>query len=136
MARELGGGVYITNLEQFRRDLKYAVGASPREMTAAIKRAGGVFLQTTKSYAGMASRTGTHAAGFKLQVRGATGALINLVPYAAGAEWGIHGHWSGFMRYGAPGRFAYKAVQDKADEFAAIVAEELRDVAELHGWAR
>lgn len=139
MARELpGGGVYIENLSQFRSDLRAAEAASPREMSKALKRAGGMLLSATKSYA--PTITGLLVSGYKLSVRGTTGAITNRVPYAAGAEWGLHGKWTGFLRYPAAGdgrgRFAYRALVEKSDQLVSAIADEMREIVELHGWAR
>jgi hypothetical protein len=57
-----------------------------------------------------------------------------------GAEWGRHGKWSGFSRYPGPepggtGRFAWRAVQDRAEQLAGVITEEIRPRLELNGWA-
>jgi hypothetical protein len=129
-----GTGVYIENIAQFRRDLKAAEDASPRELTAALKGVGTrVILPTTR--AGVPMRTGELAAGYKVSVRGTAGAIVNRVPYAAGAEWGTRGKWSGFNRYGGPGRFAWHAIDSRQEAILEGIAEGLRSVVELHGWA-
>lgn len=128
-----GSAIYITNLAQFRRDLKAAEDASPRELTKAIKAAGVPIVAEAKSSVPVVS--GTLAGGFKASARGATGSLVNRVPYAMGAEFGKRGKWSGFNRYGGTPRFAFPAVEDKADEVVTIIATQMGDIIALHGWA-
>lgn len=126
-------GVYITNLSAFRRDLKAAEDASPRQLTKAIKAAGVPIVAEASRRVPVV--TGTLAAGFKASARGASGSLTNRVPYAMGAEFGTHGKWSGFNRYGMPPRFAFPAVEAKADEVVTIISHELEMIVRLNGWA-
>jgi hypothetical protein len=126
-------GITITNLAAFRRDLKAAVDASPRELGKALKVAGGPILSEAKGKAPVV--TGTLAAGYKVSVRGTTGSVVNAVPYAMGAEFGTRGKWAGFNRYGGPGRFAWRAVEDKQEEILVLIAEGMREIVALHGWA-
>lgn len=131
----MAGRVEIENLRAFQRDLRAAADASPRELTAALKKAGD---PVVKRAAQLSPRlTGALAGSYKAQVRGTTGSIQSGVPYGAGAEWGTKGKWSGFTKYGPPGsRFAGLAVDDAAEEIAEIIAKELQDIVELHGWAR
>lgn len=127
-------GVYIENIAVFRRDLKAAEDASPRELTKALKSAGvKVILPTAK--AGVPVDTGMLRAGYKVSVRGTTGAITNRTPYAAGAEWGTRGKWSGFNRYGGVGRFAWHAIDSRQESILTAIADGLRAIVELHGWA-
>jgi hypothetical protein len=130
----ISGGVTITNLAAFRRDLKSAEDASPRELGKALKTAGAPILSEAKGKAPVV--TGTLAGGYKLSVRGTVGSIVNAVPYAMGAEYGSRGKWSGFNKYGpAPGRFAWKAVEDKQEEVLVLIANGMAAIVELHGWA-
>lgn len=130
-----GSSVSITNLAAFRRDLKAAEDASPRELTKALKAAGAPILADVRGR--VPHLTGTLAAGFKASARGSTGLIVNRVPYAAGSEFGRHGKWAGFERYGsAPGRFVGAALEAQGDEVARIIAAEMREIVEIHGWAR
>lgn len=127
-------GVQIVNLAAFRADIRRAISSTPTEMTKALKLAG----EPVRVDASALSprRTGTLAGGYKTSVRGATGSIISRVPYAGGAEWGRFGKWAGFAKYGEPGgRFAGKAVDEKADEIVAILTEGLNDVLTIYGFA-
>jgi hypothetical protein len=126
--------VVITNLAAFRRDLKAAEDASPRELGKALKAAGGPILSETKGKAPVV--TGTLAGGYKLSVRGTVGSIVNRVPYAMGAEFGTRGKWSGFNRYGGPGRFAWQAIETKQDEVLTLIVTGMSEIVELYGWAR
>lgn len=127
--------VSITNLAEFRRDLKAASSSMPRELTKALRLAGIPVAEEAKSLAPV--RSGALAGGYKVQVSGTIGRIISSVPYAGGAEWGQRGKWKGFMRYGAAGaRFAGRAIDDQADRILADVARGLQDIISLHGWAR
>jgi hypothetical protein len=128
-------GIVVENLAAFRSDLRAALGAAPRELSAAIKAAGVPVQSRASSLA--PQRTGRLAASYRISVRGSTGSVTSSAPYGGGAEWGRRGKWSGFTRYGAPGeRFAGKAVADKEDEIARILDEGLREIIEIRGWAR
>lgn len=127
------GAVSITNLSAFRRDLQAAEDASPRELTKGLKVAGGIVVAEAKVIAPRV--TGTLEAGYKASVRASTGNIVNSVPYAAGAEWGTHGKWSGFLKYGGPGRFAWKSIEIRQNEIVEAIAIALEDIVALHGWA-
>lgn len=137
-----GGEIYIENLALFRKALRRAQDATPRELSKAVKRAGAPIIQRARQVA--PHRTGTLAAGYTLRASGTTGRVFSRVPYAVGAEWGMHGKWAGFRRYKAfgtgastgRGRFAWRAVVEGQDETARIITTELREVLQLHGWAR
>ncbi len=142
-------GIEIENLAAFRRDLRAAVDASPREMVAALKKAGQPVLERVRQVAAVGrgpkdKHPGLLRGSYVLSVRGAAAYLRSKAEYGAGAEWGLHGKWSGFRKYPAfgtgassgRGRFAWRALIERQDEVQEIVTEELRDLLTIHGWAR
>lgn len=143
MARAIGNaGVRITNLKQFQAAIKAADAKSGRLMTQALKRAGtSPLLPRVKAVAAATVRTGAFAGGFKISARGSSGFVVNAVPYAAGAEWGLQGKWAGFRdRYPpAPGdqrgRFGWRAIRETEAELADAVYDELREFVTIGGWA-
>jgi hypothetical protein len=126
-------GIYISNLKEFQADLKAAMDATPRELTKALKVGGQPIIDSLRGIP--AHRSGALASSYKASVRGTTGSIVNAQPYAGGAEWGAHGHWKGFMKYGPPGRFGALAIEVQADAVLQLIAEQLKDIITLHGWA-
>jgi hypothetical protein len=134
-------GVEVTNLRKFL----YAVGQSDkqikRDLYRGLARAGRIASERASQVAPV--RTGRLAAGYYVRVRGSSGDILNRQPYAAGAEWGLHGKWKGFRRYPAfgtgasrgRGRFAWRAVVEKREEIRDAVTRELQRAIELLGWA-
>lgn len=131
-----GVGVEIKGFKEFRRALRESEDATGRELTQAIKKAGEPIRAEAERNASRASRSGRLAGGYRIRASGTKGRIVNKVPYAEGAEWGRHGKWSGFMKYGGPGRFAYKALQEKTDEAVDILSAELEEIITIQGWAR
>ncbi len=148
-------GVRIAGLTELRNDLRRALGAYPKALAAGIKRAGAPLAPRASGYApvgrsdqggqsGRAYPAGALRAGYRLSVRGSTGSVVNPVPYAAGAEWGLHGKWAGFTRYPSAGtgggrgrgRFAYRAVFESEAEIVDAIDKELNDVLTVYGWFR
>lgn len=132
-------GIEIENLATFRKALRLAEDATPRELSKAIRTAGAPIVKRAGQLAPHV--TGELARSYTVRASGTTGKLFSKAPYGSGAEWGLHGKWRGFRRYrgvgtGGRGRFALRAVMEREDETAAIITEELRDILELHGWAR
>lgn len=125
-------GIVIENLAAFRADLKFAAESMPQELTRALKAGGQPILDSLMMIP--ARRSGALAGGYGISVRSTTGSIINRVPYAIGAEWGRYGKWSGFMRYGGPGRFGAKAIDEKADEVMELIYSLLERVVTAHGW--
>lgn len=121
----------VTGLTEFRTALKVAQGRYPKDLTAALKRVG----EPLARAAGYSAPTlsGDLSGGYAVSVRGSTGSIISKVPYGAGAEWGTHGKWSGFMKYGPPGRFAWKALEEDT-LLPDRLAYELRAVLTANGW--
>jgi hypothetical protein len=144
-----GAAVEITNLRAFQRDLRAALGRAPTELTAAIRAAGKPVLARAEQLApvGTASydpHRGALKAGYRVRAAGNVGKLVNRAPYSAGAEWGLHGKWSGFTKYAAfgtgaskgRGRFAWRAVVEKQDEIVRLIYEGIRGLVTIQGWAR
>jgi hypothetical protein len=137
------GGLEIVNLNQFRADLKRAAGRTPSDLRMALKAAGVPLLDRVREYASAASRTGRLEGGYSIRATASWADILNREPYAAGAEWGMHGKWSGFTKYPAAGfggsagrgRFAWRATVDMREELVELVAEKLRDVMTAYGWA-
>lgn len=126
--------VRITNLREFRRDLRQAIDATPRELSNALKRAGDPIVKRAGQLA--PRRSGRLAKSYRARARGTTGFITSLAPYGAGAEWGVQGRWRGFARHGARGsRFAGRAIDEKADEMLELVFEEIEEIVTIHGWA-
>jgi hypothetical protein len=131
-------GIEIENLAAFRKALRLADGATPRELSKAIRKAGQPIVKRAGQLAPRVS--GQLARSYTVRASGTTGKLYSRAPYGPGAEWGLHGKWKGFRRYravgvGGRGRFALRAVVEREDETASIITDELREILTLHGWA-
>ncbi len=127
-------GVYIANLAQFRAALRAAEAASIKELTVALKAAGKPVAARASSLAPTLS--GALAGGYNVSVRATSGWIVNKVPYAAGADWGQEGKWSGFRKYGARGsRFATRAVDEESILIERIITTGLEEILSIHGWA-
>ncbi|MGH2692320.1 MAG: hypothetical protein ACRDHM_07420 [Actinomycetota bacterium] len=125
--------VRVEGLTEFRSALRASIQATPRELTRALKRAGDPILAALRGIP--AHRSGALAGGYRARARGTTAEITNVMPYGAGAEWGARGKWKGFLRYGGPGRFAARKVDEKAEETMLRVSEELEQVIMIQGWA-
>lgn len=129
-----GRELQIDGLREFRAALKLVSAATARELTKALKAAG---VPVTQRAADLApKRTGALAAGYRVSVRAPNANVVSAVPYALGAEWGSRGKWSGFLRYGGDGRFAWRAVQDREAEIAEVLTRGLEEILTIQGWAR
>ena len=142
-------GIEIENLAAFRRDLKAAADASPRELSAALREAGKPVLERVKQVAAVGrppkdKHPGLLRGSYRIRVRTTSAFLASTAPYGAGAEWGLHGNWKGFRKYPAygtgraagRGRFAWRAVVEKEDEIFEVMTKRLQDIITIHGWAR
>lgn len=128
-------GIEIVNLREFRRDLRRAIDARPRELARAIREAGKPALAEARRRA--PRRSGRLAASLRIQTRGTSGSIVSRAPYGAGAEWGRRGRWRGFTRnWGSPPRYAWPAIEAKQEEIAEIIFRELRAIVTAHGWFR
>ncbi|HXF72684.1 MAG TPA: hypothetical protein VNO79_08775 [Actinomycetota bacterium] len=136
-------GVEIENLGEFRRALRRAQDGAPRQLSAAIRRAGRPLLERAAEVAPRGP-SGKLKRSYRLRVSGTSGRVFSAVPYGAGAEWGLHGKWKGFRRYPAfgtgaargRGRFAWRAVVERKEEIVAVISEELRQIITIQGWAK
>lgn len=134
-------GVEMPNLRRFLSAVSAADRQVRSEMYRGIVRAARPVVERASQLAPV--RTGRLAAGYYARARGAQGEIVNRMPYAAGAEWGLHGKWKGFTKYpafgtGAPagrGRFAWRAVLEKRQEVQEAITAEMQRVIELMGWA-
>ncbi len=144
-----GAGIEIENLRAFRRDLRASEAGTSREMTTALREAGRPVLERVRQVAAVGRRPkdphpGLLRRSYSIRTAGSSAFLGNKAPYAAGAEWGLHGKWKGFRKYPAfgtggsrgRGRFAWRAVVERQDQVQEIVTERLREVIQIHGWAR
>lgn len=127
-------GVEIENLAAFRREVARADRSLLGELRAGLKKAGEPPLKEAQRE--VPFRTGRLSRGYTIRISGSAASIVNKQPYAAGAEWGQFGKWSGFRRYGGPGRFAWKAVEDQAEQIEETLYEALRELIELGGFAR
>ena len=128
-----GVTAHFVNMPQFLASCSEAIVAIPITMAIALKAAGQPPLDELRSISPHV--TGTLAGGYRVEASGMMAAIVNAVPYAAGAEYGSHGKWSGFNKYGAPPRLATRAIQDKAPEMQAIIQEAMKAPVSLNGWA-
>lgn len=121
----------VAGLTELRAALKAAQGRAPRELTKALKRVGEPVVRAAAAAAPY--RSGTLSRSYATSVRGSTASIVSKAPYGAGAEWGKFGKWRGFMRYGGPGRFAWRALEADT-ELPERLTHELSDVLSANGW--
>ncbi len=126
-----GEVVEIIGLAEFRRDLKRA-GLGTKDATAAMKKAGAPVLAKAAAYAPRGK--GTLAGSGKISAVGTKGRVIFKPVYAPGAEFGVHGRWVGFEKWGSTPRFGYRALAETSDQVFQIVTAELNDVLTVYGW--
>lgn len=127
-------GVEIDGLKEFRRELRRAEQASPRDLTKAIRAAGKPPLERARALTPV--RSGDLRAGWRVRASGSTGSLANVEPYAGGVVWGKRGKWKGFRKYGGTPRFAGQAIDDTADEIQEIITRNLEEILTAYGWFR
>lgn len=136
-----GYDVKIVNLPQFRAAIRASISGTTRELSAAIREAGRPVLERARQVA--AKRTGRLAGSYYIKATTTQGSIMSRVAYGAGAEWGLHGKWSGFRRYPAfgtgaaagRGRFAWRALVERGEEVRDLMYERLEDIVRIHGWA-
>lgn len=137
----MADAVYIENLSALRGAIRLATGNADRTLTAALKAAGAPAVRFAGEIAPVGDRPddlhqGQLAASYGVSARGSVGRLTSSAPYGAGAEWGQHGKWAGFVQYGPPGlRIAGRAVAEKAEEIYALLSAGINPIAEIYGWA-
>lgn len=133
-------GIQIQGLAEFRRDLKRA-GESTKGANAVMKKAGAVVLARAAGLApkGDASKGDPHpgqlAASGRVLAGGNKGRVVFRQAYAAGAEFGSHGRWKGFEKWGKTPRYGYRALNETTDEIAKIVEEGFAELVSIYGWA-
>jgi hypothetical protein len=135
-----GSNVVIVNLNEFRAAIKASQVGMPLALPAALKTGGAPILAQLSTTVPTGTASWDHHPGllrssYGTSVRLTTASITSKAPYAGGAEWGTRGKWSGFGKYGGPPRFASKAVEDKAEEVAGIIYEELSRLTSILGWA-
>jgi hypothetical protein len=132
-----GEVVEIVGLAEFRRDLKRA-GESTKDLTAAMKKAGAPVLAKAATYAPRGGEGDPHAGQLagsgKISAAGSKGRVIFKPYYAPGAEFGAHGRWQGFDKWGSPPRFGYRALAESSEQVFQIVTTELNDMLTVFGW--
>lgn len=125
-------GVVIQGLTEFRAAVRSAAGHYPAEVQRAIKAAGVPIVAQASALA--PRQTGALAGGYSVVTAGAKGNVVSKVAYSGGAEWGTRGKWSGFNKYGAPPRFAGRAVDLQEASISLIVERELLEIVSAYGW--
>jgi hypothetical protein len=126
--------ISITNLAEFRADLRAAAASAPRDLTKALRLAGAPIVAEASSLTPV--RSGALAKSYRASVSGTTGRITSTVPYAGGAEFGRFGKWKGFGRYGASGgRFAGRSIDDQAEVVLLLIGQGLKAIIEIRGWA-
>lgn len=128
--------VKVEGLREFRAALRASEVGSTRQLSAALRVASLPVVHKASSFA--PSRTGALRGGYGVSVRGTRASIINRVPYAAGAEWGVRGKWAGFLKYPGPeggrGRFAYRAVHESETLIVQSIYLAMRKIITVNGW--
>lgn len=126
-------GVVVEGFKEFRSALRAAQGSTPRALSKGIKAAGEPLLERARELA--PRRSGRLAGSARLRTRATSGDLVFVQPYAAGAEWGQFGKWSGFRKYGPRGnRYAFRALRETGDEIATRMHGEMAEIITVFGW--
>jgi hypothetical protein len=135
----MAAGIQIQGLAEFRRDLRRA-GESTKDLTAVMKKTGQVILARAEQIAPKGStesgdkHPGKLAWSGRVRASGTKGRLVWNLPYAAGAEFGTHGKWTGFDKWGPPPRFGYRALEEKSGEAAEMMAYGMEELVSVYGW--
>lgn len=124
--------VEVEGLNEFRAALRAAESKTPRVLTKALKDAGVPLVREIQAIAAK-GKTGRLRASYATRVSGTNADIVSRVPYGAKAEWSRKRGW---RKYGPPGRFAAKVVEDQAEQTLLRVAEGLQEVISIEGWAR
>lgn len=133
MATASSPGVYVIGLNECRADMKRALAAYPRKLTAAIRMVG--LPIAGRAAAKVPHVTGALAGSIRPGVRGTTGYIRVSAPYAGGAEWGVRGKWAGWVsRYGSPPRFVWPTVEASEPLILEALNLELNEVFTAYGW--
>lgn len=130
-----GFTVKVEGLKEFRKALRDSAEANPRELTRALKSAGAVL--PPKIRANAPRKTGALAASVgSVTASGTKGRVPVRAKYAAPVEFSKRGAAAQTLsaKYGAPPRYAYKAVGDAADQVIERIYDELENIVTAHGW--
>jgi hypothetical protein len=130
-----GFTVKVEGLKEFRKALRDAEGANPRVLTAALKDAGAILPPKIRSNA--PKKTGALVASIgSAQASGTKGRIPIRAKHAAPVEFSKRGAAAQTLtaKYGAPPRFAYKAVGDASEEIIERLYKGLEDIVTAQGW--
>lgn len=141
-------GVEIEGLADFRKALRDAADATPRELTKALRKGA----QTLKDRASANASTiaGSHAEGkipasFRIYSRAREAGIVSSLPQAGVFEFATSymrrsrsadrpPHRVTFHDIGSPPRFGYKALGELEEELTQMAYDALVEVAKAHGW--
>lgn len=130
-----GFTVKVDGLKEFRKALRDSADANPRELTRALKSAGSVL--PPKIRANAPRRTGELIASVgAVTASGTKGRVPIRAKHAAPVEFSKRGSAAGTLtaKYGAPPRYAYRAVGDASEEVIDRIYDELQNIVTAHGW--
>jgi hypothetical protein len=119
--------IEITNLAEFQA----AVLKSVNGIEAALHKGAADAGKPILAHAQELSPSTRVAAAGRISVSGAEGSIIFQKDWAEVSEWSKKPGW---MAYGAPGRYGYKAVRERADEAQKVLDKAMEDVITLQGW--
>jgi hypothetical protein len=136
------GAVEVVNRAQFEE----AVATSIRELSTEVPSALAEVSRPLMEEANFAvpvdttrpddPHPGMLRGSYAVVVEGSTALWVTSADYGAGAEWGSHQKWSGFEKYGPPGRFVERVMVANEEELPLAIFERLRNAFELQGFAR
>jgi hypothetical protein len=127
--------VKIEGLKEFRKALKDAADANPRELTRALKEAGTIL--PPKIRVNAPRKTGALAASVgNVSATGTKGRVPVRAKYAAPVEFSKRGAAAQTLtsKYGSPPRYAYKAVEDSSEQVIERIYDGLEQIVTAHGW--
>lgn len=120
---------------EFDRALTRAIVLVPVAERQGVERGGRPLLERARKHA--PKRSGRLAQSAHVEVDGSVGELVFAQPYAAGAEHGRRGKWSGFARYGPAGRrFANRALEESRGDIVREVGLAFHAAVTAFGWFR
>lgn len=133
-------GLVIEGLDDLRRDLRRAEAGSTREVSKALRKVGQIprarGIQLAPRRAG--GRIAAIASAARIQVRGSSAALVYRGIAGTVVEFQRAGRRGATLtaRYGAPPRFAFKALAQTAPQIVEAINRELAEILSVHGWFR
>ena len=130
-----GYTVKIDGLKEFRKALRDATDANPRMLTAALKSAGAILPPKIRGNAPRKSGALAASVGQPL-ASGTKGRIPVRAKHAAPVEFSKRGAAAQTLsaKYGAPPRFAYKAVGDASEEIIERIYDGLESIVSASGW--